>query len=66
MGATEEIGKVAQTVTESLKSTPLLLSIVIFNVIFVLMVGYLSYHTSERWNDEAERWATLVRSCLPH
>jgi hypothetical protein len=64
-GPVEEASKVAQSVTTALASTPVVLALVVFNVIFMLMMGYISLTSSKRWDGEVERWAQIVRSCLP-
>ena len=64
-GPVEEASKVAQSVTAALASTPVILSLVVFNVIFMLMMGYISLASTKRWDNEVERWAQIARSCLP-
>ena len=63
-GPVEEASKVAQSVTDALKSTPVVLALVVFNVIFMLMMGYISLTSSKRWDNEVERWAQIVRACI--
>ena len=65
MNITEEVGLTARTFVEALKSAPAVLSLVVFNLIFLAMVGWLAYHSAELANLETQRWAELVRSCLP-
>lgn len=68
-GVTEEVAKVATTTVEALKQTPLVLSLVVFNVVFMLMVGYLSIKTGSRSEHELERMHALVAkvmaTCVP-
>jgi hypothetical protein len=64
MGATEEIGKAASATVSALATTPVVLSLVVFNVLFMLMVGYLHLKASAHWDHEIERWSELAKSCL--
>jgi hypothetical protein len=64
-GATDEVGKAAQSTIDALKSTPVVLALVIFNVMFMALSAYVSIRSSERWDNEVERWSKLVQSCLP-
>jgi len=64
-GPVEEASKVAQSVTDALKSTPVVLALVVFNVIFMGMMTYVSISNAHRWDGEVERWAQIVRTCLP-
>lgn len=63
-GISEEVGKVATTTVEALKQTPMVLALVIFNILFMAMVGYLFLKSSARWDAEAARMHTLVASTL--
>jgi hypothetical protein len=62
-GISEEASKVATSTVEALKSTPVVLSLVIFNVLFMGAMVYVSIKTSERWDHEIERWVELVKLC---
>ena len=59
MGATEEVGKVATSGIEALKSTPVLLSILIFNLAFMGVIGWMSHNQGEKW----EKVFELVIRC---
>ena len=63
-GLTEEASKVATTTVEALKQTPMILALVIFNVIFMIMMGYLSLKGNARWEHENERMHELVAKTL--
>lgn len=62
-GVSEEVGKVATSTVDALKSTPIVLALVIFNVIFMLLSGYVALKISDRWNSEIDRWEKLVHAC---
>jgi hypothetical protein len=63
MSVTEQAGKVASSTVEALKSTPVVLALVIFNLLFVGAMIYVAIKTGDRWEHEIERWAELVKLC---
>jgi hypothetical protein len=63
MSITEQAGKAAQSTIDALKSTPVVLSLVIFNVLFMGAMVFVSVKSSERWDKEVQRWADLVAHC---
>jgi hypothetical protein len=62
-GIVEETSKAAQSTIDALKSTPIVLALVIFNILFMFAMMYGAIRISERWDREIERWAELVRAC---
>jgi len=64
-GPIEQVSKLTAQTVEALKSTPVVLALVIFNVLFMGATVYVSIHNTKQWNTEVERWSTLVQSCLP-
>lgn len=60
----EEISKVANTAVEALKQTPMVLALVIFNIMFMVMVGYVSLKSGARWDAETERLHELVTKVM--
>ena len=48
-GVSEEASKVAVGVTEALKSTPAVLAIVIFNVLFMGLIAWATHEAGTRW-----------------
>ena len=68
-GLTEEATKVATTTVEALKQTPMTLALVIFNVMFMFLMVYLSVKNGARWDAETERLhglvANVMASCGP-
>ena len=63
MSITEQAGKAAQSTVEALKSTPVVLALVVFNVLFMGAMVFVSVKSSERWDKEVQRWADLVAHC---
>jgi len=49
MNVSDEAAKVAVTTVEALKSTPAILALVIFNLLFMGAVVYIQYTNGERW-----------------
>jgi hypothetical protein len=47
-GAVEEGAKVAVSISEGLRSQPLSLALVVMNIVFVILVGWLGYTINER------------------
>jgi hypothetical protein len=63
MSITEQAGKAAQSTIDALKSTPVVLALVVFNLLFVGAMVYVAIKTGERWDNEVQRWADLVARC---
>ena len=63
MSLTEQVGKAATATVDALRSTPAVLALVIFNVIFMALMTWGAIEINKRWDNEVERWASLVRSC---
>jgi len=61
-GVSEEAGKVAVTTVDALKSTPVILGVLIFNIALMLFVGYLEHTNGERWERTVER---AINCCQP-
>ena len=49
-----EAGETARTVVEALKSTPAILALVIFNLVFMGIVAYIQHTNGARWQDLLE------------
>lgn len=63
MGVSEEASKTAQTVVEALKSTPMIMALVIFNVLYMGLTGWAVHEQGARW----ERMLTsLLENCGVH
>jgi hypothetical protein len=65
-GITEEAGLTARTLVEAFKSTPAMLAIVVFNIVFMGVVAYSSYNNHARWENESTRWSKLVEITMGH
>jgi predicted PurR-regulated permease PerM len=63
MSIGEQAGKAAQSTIDALKSTPVVLALVVFNLLFVGAMVFVSVKSGERWDREIERWAGLAKSC---
>lgn len=63
-GPVEEAGKVATSTIDALKATPIVLALVIFNVIFMILTGYISVKSGERWDRSVERWQEIAEQAL--
>ena len=48
-GVTEETGKTVRTIVESLKSTPGVLAIVLFNLAFIGLIAWIQHQNGQRW-----------------
>lgn len=62
MSPTEEIGKAAHSTIDALKSTPVILGVLVFNLAFMLFIGYFEYTNGDRWERTVER---TIKYCLP-
>jgi len=49
-GVGHEAGETARTVVEAMKSTPAILALVIFNLLFMGAVVYIQHSNGERWH----------------
>jgi len=57
-----EAGETARTVVEALKATPMTLALVVFNLAFIGLIGYLQHTNGERWQALLE---TALKQCAP-
>ena len=60
MGVAEEASKTAATVVEALKSTPLVLALVIFNILYMALTGFAVHEAGARWERLVE---VAFKSC---
>ena len=60
-GATEEVGKTAQSAIDALKSTPVILAILVFNICWMGIVGWSTHEQGQRW----ERMVDLAFKVCP-
>lgn len=59
-GPSEEVGKVATSVVEGLRSTPLVLALIVFNIIFMIAV-YLSNRDERGYTERV--MAKMLDTC---
>ena len=61
-GAVEEAGSAVRSTIDALKSTPVVLGVLIFNLAFIAFIAYFEHTNGERW----ERTVALtVKYCVP-
>lgn len=63
-GLGEQAGKAATATVDALKSAPVVLALVVFNVLFMVLMAYTAVKISAHWDNEIDRWAELSKSCL--
>ena len=61
-GVGHEAGETARTVVEALKTTPAVLALVIFNLLFMAAVVYIQHTNGERWQFLVE---SALKQCGP-
>jgi len=61
-GPAEEATKALGSVTEALKSTPVVLAILLFNLVFIGVIAWSSYENGRRWERMME---TAFKQCGP-
>jgi len=61
-GVSEEAGKVATSAVDALKSTPVILGVLIFNLAFMGFVAYFEHTNGERW---ARTVQATIHYCVP-
>jgi hypothetical protein len=61
-GISEEVGKAAQSTIDALKSTPIILFILIFNIAWMAMVAWGTHEDGGRWERTVE---IAVKQCVP-
>jgi hypothetical protein len=71
-GPAEEAGKVASGIVEALKSQPILLILILFNVAFIAMVHFTAKDTRERQGEmithllaNQEKLQEMLTRCSP-
>lgn len=67
-GVAEEVGQTARSAIEGLKSTPVVLAMLILNVVLFGMVFYETHQSAERWKglvESAMKWCPNPGPQLP-
>ena len=63
MNVTDEAGKTARAVVDALKSTPAVLALLLFNLIFIALFAWVQHQNGQRW----ERLMTeSLKNCAEH
>jgi hypothetical protein len=63
-GPIDAASSAAQSTIEALKSTPVVLALVIFNVLYMAGSFYAQIKQSETYDKAGDRWKSLVESSL--
>jgi hypothetical protein len=63
-GPIEEAGKAAGSAIDALKSTPVILALVIFNVLYMAGGFYTQVRQTEIYSTAAERWKSMTEMAL--
>ena len=64
MNVTDKAAEVATTTVEALKSTPMTLALVLFNLAFIAAMVYVSIKSGARADDELARLHELVAKAI--
>jgi hypothetical protein len=64
MGVTEETGGTARTLITSLASTPVILALVVFNVLYIAASVWLQVKQSERFTQNQEIWERMTEKAM--
>jgi len=62
-GIGHEAGETARTLVEALRSTPAILALVIFNILFMASVVYIQHANGERWQAVFD---AVIKQCGDH
>ena len=49
MNMSDEAGKTARTIVDALKTTPMVLALVLFNLAFIGMIVWVQHQNGQRW-----------------
>jgi hypothetical protein len=63
-GATEEAGSTARMLITSLSSTPVILALVVFNVLYIAASVWLQVKQSDRFTQNQEIWERMTEKAL--
>jgi len=61
-GAIEEAGSTVRSAVDALKSTPVVLGVLIFNLAFVAFIAYFEHANGQRWERTVE---LTIKHCSP-
>jgi predicted membrane chloride channel (bestrophin family) len=63
-GVTEEAGSTARTLISSLASTPMVLALVVFNLLYIGFTSWLSLKQGERFTENQKIWEQMVEKAM--
>jgi hypothetical protein len=63
-GPVEEVGKTATALVDSLKSTPVILALVVFNIIYVGFGFYTQIQQGKRFSESQATWERMVDKAM--
>lgn len=61
-GPVEEAGATVRSGIEALKSTPVVLAVLIFNIAWMGVIAWTTHESGERWERTIER---TIKYCVP-
>ena len=62
-GIGEEAGQTARSAIDAMKSAPMMLGLLIFNVVWLVVIAYVVFKNAERWQETIN---TVLKMCSPH
>jgi hypothetical protein len=65
-GAIEEGGSTARTLISSLATTPMVLALVVFNLLYIAGTTYLQIKQAERFTDSQAMWERIVERAMAY
>jgi hypothetical protein len=65
-GVTEEAGSTARSLISSLATTPMILALVVFNLLYIGMTTYLQIKQAERFTDSQQMWERMVEKAMSY
>ena len=62
-GVGEEAGATARSAIDAMKSTPMMLGVLIFNVLWLGIIAWVVHTNGQRWQHTID---TVLKMCSPH
>ena len=66
MGVTDEAGQTARTLVSSLATTPMILALVVFNLLYIALTTYLQIKQGERFTESQALWERMVVKAMDY
>jgi len=63
-GAIEETGKTVRSLIGSMSTAPMVLAVLIFNLVYIVLTGYIFIQRSGFVDRSEQRWEKLVEMAL--